>query len=228
MTAELRTACEAGECAWHVKSASAWNVSRLQMFTDRACETEVTGHSIAGSKGLDSDGCSGISVVGVENAEKWCGASGSWIGLYSSGLVKCVRVRGSSGLRDGLSLLYVDGLEWSAQATWLAHYEAGGNVAVELQVPCDKCAWRVTSTALAWSVLELRMFTDTDCTNEVGGHAIASANDCDGISKVSDGALGTDKWCGGSSDWVGLTFATPPTVRCAHASGDAHRSDARV
>ena len=69
-------------------------------------------------------------------------------------------------------------------------------------------------------MVELKMFTDTACSTEVTGHAIASADGCEGISKANDLALGSDKWCGDSSSWVGLTFATLPDVKCVHASGD--------
>ena len=222
MTAELRTSCTTAPCAWRVTSAEAWEVVRLQMFTDRTCETEVSGHAIAGDAGLGTAGCSGISVVGVDNAEKWCGDSASWIGLYTSQAVQCVRVGASATSADELtlSLTFAGGVSWTSQETWSARYEDGGSVAYELQRPCEKCAWRVTSTASDWGVVELKMFTDTACSSEVTGHAIASASDCEGISKANDGALGSDKWCGGSSDWVGLTFATTPSVKCVHASGD--------
>ena len=134
--------------------------------------------------------------------------------------VKCVRVRGDA--TSGLTLAYMDDTMWRDKAMWSAQVGGAGEVKLELQEPCTWCAWRVASQS-AWSVAEIRMFTNTDCSSgsAASGHSFASRTRCGGIPLLADGAFSSEEpeWCGEASDWAGLHFGGEADIHCVMVTG---------
>ena len=222
---EVELQVECSSCAWMVNSSSAWSVAELRMFGDISCGADQkSGHAIA-----RRTGCDGIPIIADGNfglgAPAWCG-DGDWAGLVfedEETTVNCALVSGTVTL--GLSLASIASLTWASVDSWTVLSESGGVVTAEVRTACDsgECAWYVKSSE-AWSVSSLQFFTDSACSQEIVGHAIASVSGCDGISAVQ---VLAGEWCGDAGDWVGLWHGGVDTGVCSVVGRRTQRSSRR-